>query len=69
MKNEMYGTITLDVSRITKSCNESLAELESYCRLNENNIYRLIGDRIGSLGLKIHNAEINWERFFGEDEN
>lgn len=68
MKNEMYGTVTLHVSRCTKSDNNNLAELESYYKLNDFNIDRLIGDRIGSLGLKIHNAEINWERFFGKDE-
>jgi hypothetical protein len=68
VKNEMYGTLRLDVSRITDCENHELAELESQSVLNEFNIEEVLLETMRQLGLKLHNANIKWERFFGEDE-
>lgn len=68
MSNELYGKIILDVSMIVKSNKENLAFKEGYKSWNEFNAYDKLVDCLKELGLELHNVEVEWERFFGEEE-
>jgi len=72
MKNQMYGTISFDVSMDVKSNNEELAVLEANYKISNLIIKEVVltfvdlNDELHSVN--IHNWDVNWERFFGDDE-
>ena len=72
MKNQMYGTISFDVSMDVKSNNEELAVLEANYKISNLIIKEVVltfvdlNDELHTV--KVHNWDIDWERFFGDDE-
>jgi hypothetical protein len=72
MKNQMYGTISFDVSMDVKSNNEELAVLEANYKISNLIIKEVVltfvdfNDELHSVN--VHNWDVNWERFFGDDE-
>jgi hypothetical protein len=73
MKNEIYGNLNLAVSMPVKSANESMAVLEAHYYASDLTIDEvkviLINHKTGRIhNVQVHNWDIEWERFFGEDE-
>lgn len=72
MTNEVYGSINLDVSTKVDSDSEGLGILEANYKLNEMRIVNVelkFEDLNGNLhSVKVHNWNIDWEAYFGEDE-
>jgi hypothetical protein len=72
MKSEFYGTITLDVSIPTMSKKDELAVLEANYKISNLIIKEVVltfvdlNDELHSVN--VHNWDVNWERFFGDDE-
>ena len=72
MKNQMYGTISFDVSMDVKSNNEELSVLEANYKISNLIIKEVVltfvdlNDELHTV--KVHNWDIDWERFFGDDE-
>jgi len=63
MRNEVYGTITLDVSIVTNENSEELAMLQAGYKVNDNNFSKEMLNK-----MKIHNVNVDWDKFFGDDE-
>ena len=62
MRNEVYGTITLDVSIVTDENSEELALLQAGYKVNENNFSKEMLNK-----MKIHNVNVDWDKFFGDE--
>jgi hypothetical protein len=73
MKNEVYGNLNLAISMPVRSENESMAVLEANYHASDLTIDEveviLINYRTRRVyKVTVHNWDIEWERFFGEDE-
>ncbi|MED1863220.1 hypothetical protein P4V41_07110 [Fictibacillus nanhaiensis] len=72
MPNEVYGIINLDVSTKVGSESNDLGILEANYKLNDMRIVNVelkFEDLNGKLhNVKVHNWNIDWEAYFGEDE-
>jgi len=72
MKSEFYGTVTLDVSIPTRTKKDELAVLEANYKISNLIIKEVVltfvdlNDELHTV--KVHNWDIDWERFFGDDE-
>jgi hypothetical protein len=73
MKNEVYGNLNLAISMPVRSENESMAVLEANYHASDLTIdeveVTLINYRTRRVHkVTVHNWDIEWERFFGENE-
>jgi hypothetical protein len=72
MRNEVYGTMNLDVSTKVLAKTNDMGLLEANYRLNEMrivNVELLLEDLNGELhSVKVHNWNVEWDAYFGEDE-
>ena len=73
MKNEIYGNLNLAISMPIRSKNENMAVLEANYHASDLTIdeveVTLINYRTRQVyKITVHNWNIKWERFFGEDE-
>ncbi|WBL16396.1 hypothetical protein [Sutcliffiella sp. NC1] len=73
-KNEVYGTLKLDVSIEVESNKEHMAKLEAEMKMDkveeQGRILNVVDPVTGEIvaTMKVHNAELIIENFFGEDE-
>ncbi|MGD6831454.1 hypothetical protein ACQCT5_04795 [Sutcliffiella halmapala] len=73
IKNEVYGQLVADVSIEVDSNKGHMAMLEADMRtskLDEGRILNVVDPVTGEVvaTLRIHNAEVTWENYFGEGE-
>lgn len=69
MENEVYGTTSIVVSRVTNQSDRDDAIYESECEINTVKIDKLLSDFLEQqLGLKVHNVNIEWENFYDNEE-
>lgn len=72
MKNEVYGTMTLNFSKQTESANKELSFLQTAYSLDNSlvkNIKVTVEDTKGNItDIHIHDWNIELENFFNENE-
>lgn len=66
---EVYGTIKLEVRRITKQTDECSAILESENEISEELVLEMIEGRLKELGIYINDVNIEWNKLFVDDES
>jgi hypothetical protein len=72
MNSEFYGTITLDVSIPTRSIKDELGVLETNYEISNERAFKdvilmFVDVNDGLHTVKVHNWDVNWERFFDDE--
>lgn len=65
---EVYGEIRLSIRRNTDQTDECGAIRESENTISEELVLELIQEKLASIGLKIHNCDVEFNRLFVDDE-
>ncbi|ARC67803.1 hypothetical protein ABEV78_12610 [Bacillus licheniformis] len=68
MIKNVYGTVTLEISRTTEAANKELAILESYYAISDDRVnlsdltlHHKNGRKLGTV--EVHNVNISWDKF------